>query len=182
MNTELQGAVNVLVKKVEQKAQELAEMKRLVNSLCHEAGQDLIYSDAETGATASGAGSIRSDQFYTKTPIVAAREYLEMRGKAVPLDEICQGLVQGGFDFAAQGWSDALRLRNLGISLGKNTAIFHRLPNDTIGLKKWYPGLKEKKPTAKEDQLTEPGTNGEVKPEMNAEAKGDSKTEPANNA
>jgi hypothetical protein len=82
---------------------------------------------------------------------VAAREYLDLRGTAVPLDEILEALQRGGFSFESQGWADAARLRNLGISIGKNTAIFHRLPNDTWGLAKWYPGVKQKKAAAKEN-------------------------------
>jgi hypothetical protein len=93
--------------------------------------------------------SLDSDEFYGKAPTVAARLYLEKRNKAVPLDEILEALGRGGFDFEAQGWKDeGARLRTLGISLGKNSAIFHRLPSDTWGLTKWYPNAKTKKERA----------------------------------
>ena len=155
MSTELQGAISVLVSRVEQKTQELTEMKRMINSLCREAGQPALYSDADL-ETKSGAGVIAldADQFYGISPTGAAREYLELRDKAVSLEEILDALERGGFDFKEQGWKDEARLRNLGVSLGKNSSIFHRLPNNTWGLRKWYPGVKEKK-AAKENDKTE---------------------------
>jgi hypothetical protein len=108
------------------------------------------YSDADLAVKGSAAiPSLNSDEFYGKAPTVAARMYLEKRNKAVPLDEILEALGRGGFDFEAQGWKDeGARLRTLGISLGKNSAIFHRLPSDTWGLTKWYPNAKTKKEKA----------------------------------
>jgi len=154
MSTELQGAITVLVKRIEQKAQELIESKRMVNSLCREAGIDPMYLDSDLADTGvSGLPSLKADQFYRKSPITAAREYLELRGTAVPLEEILDGLTRGGFDFEHQGWSEELRLKNLGISLGKNTSIFHRLPNKTWGLAKKY-NIKEKKASNKDNGKT----------------------------
>lgn len=173
MSNELEGAINVLRQRVEQKAQELAEMKRMVNSLCREAGQPELYSDADLAVKgSSGLPSLDADQFYGKSPTVAAREYLDLRDKAVPLDEILEALERGGFDFATQGWTDAARLRNLGISIGKNTAIFHRLPNDTWGLAKWYPGIKAKKTAAaKENGKSETAEATEATGNASAEDK-----------
>jgi len=155
MSTELQGAINVLVKRIEQKAQELAENKRMVNSLCREAELDPYYPDADLTATGfAGLPSLQADQFYGKSPVTASREYLELRGTAVPLEEVLAALERGGFDFTAQGWKDDARLRNLGISLGKNSGIFHRLPNNTWGLAKKYG--KQKRAAAKENGKSEP--------------------------
>ena len=105
--------------------------------------------------------TLDADQFYGKPPTTAAREYLEMRDKAVSLEEILDGLERGGFDFTAQGWNQGARLKNLGISLGKNSAIFHRLPSNTWGLTKWYPGVKDKK-LPKENGKAEPTEATEV--------------------
>ena len=171
MTDELQGAINVLVKRIEQKAQELTDNKRMVNSLCREAGLDPFYPDSDLTATGfSGLVSLQSDQFYTKSPITAAREYLELRKTAVSLEEILAALERGGFDFATQGWKDEARLRNLGISLGKNSAIFHRLPNGTWGLTKKY--NVKKKAVAKESgkpELSGEETNGTKTKELNDE-------------
>lgn len=146
MSNELQGAINVLVSKVDQKTQELIEMKRMINGLCREADLPVKYSDADLVVKGSaGMPSLDSDEFYGKAPTVAARIYLEKRDKAVPLDEILDALVMGGFDFDNQGWPEDQRLRQLGASMGKNSIIFHRLPNDTWGLMKWYPEVEKKK-------------------------------------
>lgn len=150
MSSELQGAIKVLVSKVDQKTQELADMKRMINSLCREDGQPILYSDADLVVKGSGAMPVLdSDEYYGKAPTVAARLYLEKRGKAVPLDEILDALEMGGFDFDNQGWPEDQRLRQLGSSMGKNSLIFHRLPNDTWGLMKWYPEVEKKKRPAK---------------------------------
>jgi hypothetical protein len=155
MSTELQGAIGVLVKRIEQKAQELAESKKMVNALCREEGLEPLYLDSDLAVTGvSGLPSLKSDQFYRKSPITAAREYLELRGTAVPLEEILDGLTRGGFDFENQKWTDELRLKNLGISLGKNSGIFHRLPNKTWGLTKKY-GIKPDKKAGKDDGKSE---------------------------
>jgi hypothetical protein len=150
MSNELQGAINVLVGKVDQKTQELTEMKRMINGLCREADLPVKYSDADLVVKGSGAiPSLDSDEFYGKAPTVAARMYLEKRDKAVPLDEILTALETGGFDFENQGWPEDQRLRQLGASMGKNSQIFHRLPNDTWGLLKWYPEVEKRKRPAK---------------------------------
>jgi hypothetical protein len=151
MSNELQGAITVLVGRIEQKAQEVAEMKRTVNSLCLAADQPILYSDADLVVKGSTAlPSLDPDEFYGKPPTTAARLYLEKRNKAVPLDEILSALENGGFDFDNQNWPEDQRLRHLGSSMGKNSLIFHRLPNDTWGLLKWYPTVeKAKKRTTK---------------------------------
>ena len=162
MSTELQGAINVLVSRVEQKARELIEMKRMVNSLCRETGQAELYSDADLQDKGSTARpTLDPDQYYGKPPVSAAREYLERRGKAVPLDEILDALERGGFDFDAQGWTETQRLRHLGSSLGKNSVMFHRLPNDTWGLVKWYPNIKRKTKTKTKDAPAQEEQNGD---------------------
>jgi hypothetical protein len=155
MSEQLQGAIDFLVGRIEQKAQELAEQKRTVNALCREAGREAMYPDAELAGTTGGLPSLRASQFYGKTPTVAAREYLDKRADAVSLEEILEALQRGGFDFDSQGWKEDARLRNLGISLGKNSSIFHRLPNGTWGLTKWYPNVKQKKAAAKANETAQ---------------------------
>ena len=160
VDNELKVAIDVLVARIEKKLSEVAALKGMVNGLCVEAGSDPIYSDSATAY--STATTIRPDQFYGKSPIVAAREYLEMKGRAVSLDEILEALNKGGFNFKAVGWTEPLRLKNLGISLGKNSSIFHRLPNDTVGLVKFYPEverkLKQRKVKANGQASDEPET------------------------
>jgi len=152
MSKDIEAVISMLVERIDQNVREVAEKKRTVNSLCREAGKDAMYPEAElTGTAGSRVPSLRASQFYGKTPTVAAREYLDLRQDAVPLDEILNALMKGGFDFEAQGWTEAARLKNLGISMGKNSSIFHRLPNDTWGLLKWYPNVKTPKKAAKQN-------------------------------
>ena len=158
MDRELKVAIDVLVARIEKKAAEIASLKVMVNGLCVEAGIDPIYSDIETGTTST---VIRPDQFYGKSATVAAREYLEIKKRAVSLDEILEALVKGGFNFEVAGWSDVARLRNLGISLAKNSSIFHKLPNGTVGLVKFYPEVERKLKQRKSKAVTDEGASVE---------------------
>lgn len=174
MSKDIDAVIGLLVDRIEQNTREIAEKKRTVNSLCREAGKEALYPDAEMeGTPGSRVPSIRSSQFYGKTPTVAAREYMELRGEAVPLDEILEALQKGGFDFSAQGWSEALRLKNLGISISKNSSIFHKLPNDTWGLLKWYPNVKLPKKAAAFKQLEQLPGNEAPETEQAKAANGD---------
>lgn len=153
VDDEISRAVEVLMSKIETKVKELAEMKRTVNFLAREAGMGEPYPESELGPDGSAVGpGIRPDQYYGKSPITASREYLEMRGRAVPVEEILQALERGGFDFDAAGWKNRdSRLRFLAISLSKNTGIFHKLPNGTYGLAKFYPDVATAKKQKKSD-------------------------------
>jgi hypothetical protein len=172
MDDKLRDALEVLALRVEAKAKELTDLKRMVNGLAREAGLEPMYPDAETNDTATTGAAIRSDQFYGKSPIVSAREYLEMRGRAVAPEEVLRALERGGFDFDLQGWKDEkTRLRNLSISMGKNTAIFHRLPNGTYGLVKFYPTIQaeKKRKNQGDDSEDTDETTGKPNPTEKAE-------------
>jgi hypothetical protein len=165
MAGQLEGAIQLLMEQVQVRARELAEAKKLVNGKA--AGRDPIYLDIENPVE---DGAWRADQFYGKTAIVAIREFLEMKGRAVTLEEILDGLARGGFDFAAQGWNEELRLRSLGITIGKNSSIFHKLPNGFIGLVKFYPEIEaEKKQRRVAKEPAPEATASDVMPE-NAKA------------
>jgi hypothetical protein len=55
--------------------------------------------------------------------------------------EIYDALKAGGYKFETK--NDANAMRNLRISLTKNTSIFHKLPGGEFGLNEWYPKLKK---------------------------------------
>lgn len=143
MNSSLRAAIKELQAQVEQKAEELVTLKRTVNLLCANLQEQPIYPDADEPGT--GSRAVSAHEYYGKSPLVAARMYLDMVGEPVPVEEILDALERGGFDFEDQGWDEKTRLRALAISLSKNTAIFHRLPNGTYGLIKWYPAKQAKK-------------------------------------
>ena len=162
MDETMRSTIDTLMAKVDAKGKELAELKRTVNFLSKEAGGEPIYPDDQPMDQA-GLGGISADRFYGKSPITAAREYLEMRGRAVPPEEIVEALARGGFDFESQGWKKQDRVRSLAISLSKNSIIFHRLPNGTYGLVKFYPDIKKKKADQKDEEETEKESSEEPK-------------------
>jgi hypothetical protein len=147
MAANFQDAVERLAKEIGEKETELAELKRMVNFLRSRDGQPPLYQETEVGGgSVRGLVTLRPDEYYGKSPITAAREYLEKRGQAALPDEIAEALERGSFDYKAQGWLAKENWgRNLAISMSKNSGIFHRLPNGYYGLVKWYPELKRKK-------------------------------------
>lgn len=148
MAGDFQDAVEKLAAEIEGKEKELAELKRMVNFLRSRDGQPPLYQEAEAGGGGvRGLVTLRPDEYYGKSPITAAREYLEKRGQAALPDEIAEALERGSFDYKAQEWNAKDNWgRNLAISMSKNSGIFHRLPNGYYGLVKWYPDLKKRKP------------------------------------
>ena len=72
------------------------------------------------------------------------------------------GLEAGGFDFKATDWKEKDYLRMLALSLAKNNAKFHKLPNGTFGLLSWYDqSVINKRP--KEERGKQPASVDEVK-------------------
>jgi|SRR6185295_16389814 len=143
MNEKLSGAIEVLLAQLDEQARSVIETKKMINSLRQRNGETALFNDADFQS--SDSGPARRDMYYGKGPVTACREYLDWRKQACTGEEILKGLAQGGFDFKAAGWDDDSRLRNVSISLAKNTAIFHRLPNGTFGLIAWYPDVAKKK-------------------------------------
>lgn len=131
------------------KLEEIATLKRTINGMAAAVGDPPVYDvlEEEAAAARRPAAEVRPDEFFGRSPITAAREFLERSGSHEPktVEEILDALTRGGFDFQAQSWKPEHRLRNLSISLGKNTQIFVRLPSGPFGLVKWYPELKQKK-------------------------------------
>lgn len=133
MTDDLNAAVVVLQRKLDEQLQAVAETKKVINMLLKSMGKPPQYADvAESGSI------LRPDQFYGKQFATAAAEYLELRKQACQPDEILKGLSDGGFDFDVLGWKENERLRLLAMSLAKNNAKFHRLKNGSFGLRSWY--------------------------------------------
>lgn len=126
---------------------EVSRLKRTINDLCEMAGIPARFATTEPEVTAATLGSLRSDQFYGRPMATVVREYLELR-KASNMDppatvnEIYNALLSGGFKFEASSEKNAKD--GLRISLAKNTAVFHKLPNSAWGLLEWYPNAKKK--------------------------------------
>jgi len=172
MSDAINAAISVLRHQLQEQLQEVVETKKTINSLCRRTGQEIMFTDLDTP---SSVGVTRSDQYYGKSPTVAAREYLDSRkgSGACKADEIVNALEQGGFDFDSVGWKPSDRPRSLAISMSKNSAIFHRLPNGTFGLIAWYPDVAEKRKSEKGTEKTQekPNSNGETKAVAAVESK-----------
>lgn len=146
-----------LQKTLEQAKRKLAEQeaavvatKKLINQLCAFGGSPPMYADSDLQSSSSaGLGAIRSDTFYGKSASTAVREYLDMRAAsglgAATHDEIIAALKTGGFDFSTLAESEMVAQRTVAITMGKNSSIFHKLPNGNWGLLSWYPEAKERK-------------------------------------
>lgn len=143
MKDELNSAIEVLLTQLQEQLQEIAETKKMINSLKRRIGEEPMFPDVAVEQV--GSVGIRADQYYGKPLATAAQEFLTAKRQACPAEEILRGLQQGGFDFRAMNWKENDRLRSLAISLAKNTAVFHKLPNNTFGLLAWYPEVANKR-------------------------------------
>jgi len=130
----LNAAVEELEKQLQEELQKAGTTKKLINSLLRRMGKPDRYTD--TGEI--GLGPVRGDMYYGKPLATAAQMVLERIQHATPVQDILKALEEGGFDFRPRNWSEKMRLRNLAISLAKNTKAFHKLPNGTFGLRNWY--------------------------------------------
>lgn len=135
---------------------EVKKKKSVINEIYEIMGQPPPYKiegESETQV-------IRPDQFYGRPFATAASEFLQMRKHACTGEEIYNGLKEGGFNFP---WPENVRLRNVAISLAKNTYLFHRLPNGTFGLLAWYPDIEPKRKRGVKEEGEEPEENVESK-------------------
>jgi hypothetical protein len=135
-NEKIAGAIEVLQERLNGLVQQVAEQKRIINSLRASIGEQPLYNDVVVENIAASAG--RPDEFYAQPLSTCVRAYLERRKQACAASDILVGLQNGGFDFDAAGWKEKDRLRILAVTLAKNTKAFHRLPNGTFGLLSWY--------------------------------------------
>lgn len=139
-----------MVEEIRAKQAAIDNQKRAANTFFREKGDPEPFVIDDPDATAGPSLRIKADEYYGKGFATAAGDYMERRKTAVTHEEVLRALEQGGFDFDAAGWKDvAGRGRTIAMSLAKNTAIFHRLPSGTFGLKKWYGTAIEKKKAKK---------------------------------
>lgn len=147
MADHLKATIADLQAKLQEQEQTVVKTKSLINQLCEMAGMPPIYAASELGTSSSADLSILSDQFYGQPQATAVRDILKMRkalnrGPAT-INEIFEALKEGGYAFETK--NDENAKRGLRISITKNTALFHKLPNGKIGLLDWYPAAKKGK-------------------------------------
>jgi hypothetical protein len=147
MSDHLKSTIADLQQKLREQEATVVRTKSLINQLAEMAGMPPVYARSELEASAGVDLSIRSDQFYGQPQATAVRDILKMRkalnrGPAT-INEIYEALVEGGYAFETK--NDENAKRGLRISISKNTALFHKLPNGKIGLLEWYPAAKKAK-------------------------------------
>jgi hypothetical protein len=174
MEDSLRLAMEQMQAKLQEKLNEAADLKKAINVLCTVMHVDPLYPDVEAESASGSVGPLRADIYYGKPLSTAVREHLERRKHAMSVEDILRGLEAGGFDFEEAGWSPTNRLRNLSITLSKNTAMFKRLPNGMIGVKAWYVESKRKT----KGKAAEADSNGDadVSSEETAEAVAEGQT------
>src|SRR5687768_750164 len=113
-NAQMSATVQMLIDRVHAKQKETADLKRVVNGLCREAGMEPAFQDVdEEQHVGGGHVRLRPDEFYGKSVLTAARMYLDKRKQAVSANEILKALQDGGFDFNSLGWDTSNLLRPL---------------------------------------------------------------------
>lgn len=159
MTDHFEQTIAELQKKLQEQEQEVIKTKDMINRLCEYARKPPLYTDADLKPT-SAITNIRSDQFYGQPLARAVREALEMRHNTnvgpASVKEIYEILKQGGYLFETKNEQNAMR--GLRISLAKNTALFHKLPNGRFGLVAWYPKIqaaRSKEPPEEDEEEVE---------------------------
>ncbi len=160
MSDHVRQTIADLEKHLAEDEQRVLDRKRLINQLSEMAGLGRRYSDAELQLRSAVSLSIRPDQFYGQPLAKAVKQILEMRKAlnqgAATIAEIYAALVSGGYAFDTV--NDDYAKRGLRMSLTKNTAQFHKLPNNTFGAKEWYPSIpRASRSTRDSDDAAEAG-------------------------
>ena len=146
--------------KIAEHERAILKLRSTINDLCAAADMPLKYQlDGDAGDSQSASkslGTIRPDQFYGKPLATAVRDALNMlraAGRAPSTFEtIYDLLIAGGFNFPTKAREASIQ--GLTVSIGKNSALFVKLPNGLIGVTEWYGNTRAR-------QRTRTSVNGE---------------------
>jgi hypothetical protein len=166
MDEAFQKTIDAIQAQLRPLEDEIVLKKRLINQICDVAGAPRLYQDSDLEVTAAPSQVVRSDQFFGQPLATSVKFILQQRkargSSAIPLDELCETLKSGGYQFDNK--NEAIARRNVAITLGKNPA-FMRVPSSgDIGLAEWYPAAKRNK------------ANGRDEPEESTEEEGHAKS------
>jgi hypothetical protein len=124
----------------------VVETKKFINSLCAFYGQPSRYASVETPDEVASSATLKGDEYYGKAAASAVRMVLERfkaAGKSpVTVDEIHKTLIDGGYQFQADG---ANQKTSLYVMMSKNSKTFTKI-NGKFGLCEWYDSIPKKKP------------------------------------
>jgi hypothetical protein len=144
MSKDLEKAVESLYSEMDGLHLRLAEIKKTINSLSALMGKNQPFADVDYSSI-SGNTSIRPDQFFGKGLATSVKEFLKIKGRAVTAQEIYDSLKSGGFEFPKE-WKEKFQMRNLTISLSKNSNDFvYVKSSNAYGLWEFYPEKKREK-------------------------------------
>jgi hypothetical protein len=150
MSEHLRKSIQELQMKLKQQLAEADKTKQAINSLYEILGEKPPYQIGKFQI--AEVATLRPDSFFGKGLATAVGEYLEMRGHAVPVIDIMNGLQQGGYDFGNAKFPE----RVLRINLAKNTVKFVQIKgSDSFGLRKWYPAFQKVEKNAEPGPETE---------------------------
>ena len=158
------GALEALRAKRDKRLQELRTLEAVIRQLEEETGEsghessdlgDAVETELRSlsGETNSVPRNIkiREDQFFGLSQGEAAKLYLRKVGHAVSVENIIEGLGQGG---CKVGGRDPKK--TLYISLVRNPKDFVLVKPGVLGLREFYPGLKYKKDEDTKTQRKKP--------------------------
>jgi len=138
--------IETLETKITEHERAILKLRSTINDLCVAANMPAKYQlNGDVGDSPSPVkllGAIKPDQFYGKPQATAVRDALNMlraAGRApATVDAIYDVLIAGGFAFPTKAREASIQ--GLTVSIGKNSAIFVKLPNGLIGVTDWYGG------------------------------------------
>jgi hypothetical protein len=145
-NEGIRAAIRELQDKLDQQLRVATDTKKLINGLLVSINEPPAYPEDVVQTTS--ALTIKPDQFFRKSITAAAHEYLKARGGAATVEEIISALQAGGCDLGSSP------LRNVKISLSKNSKIFAQVGDDVFGLWDFYGGT----PRVSLNRKPEPGS------------------------
>jgi len=160
MSEHILKTIDDLEAEIKEHEEIILKRRMTINDLCAIAKippkYDLSDAMVATNGGASALSTIKPDQFYGKAQATAVREALNILKKAgrapASVETIYELLLQGGYPFETKARESAIQ--GLGISIGKNSALFVKLNNGLIGVTDWYdsvPRSRRKKSNAEDD-------------------------------
>ncbi|MFZ1976340.1 MAG: hypothetical protein WAV76_00130 [Bacteroidota bacterium] len=155
MSEDLSGGVESLYAELDKSNKRAIYIKKSINSLCALMDKPQPFAEVDLASSPSGHFNIYPDQFLGKGIATATKEYLKMRGPASTLQEIYDTLVSGGFEFPEE-WGDKFKLRNLSISIRKNSKDFcYVKSSNSYGLWEFYPDKKRERNSNPKEEAEE---------------------------
>ncbi len=149
-----QKTIEDLQSQIAARDQENLKSKRAINAILESYNLPKVYP--EEAEAAGIVAPIRRGQYYGQALATAVRDILTRRHVAAhgadpaTINEIYDALSAGGYLFDTDDAENAKR--GLRKSLGKNTAVFHKLPTPHWGLTEWYPNVKTSSKTKIEEK------------------------------